>query len=135
MNILPLKGYKSIRALNGFNALLLGLKMLPAYIMEPYEIFYANFKDKTDEQKEKLLKEAVLFVQLTQDEVEAIISFATDANGISYQPANIKNLAVEKLHEIIVAVGMEFSKIKIDLISEDEKKKYRATQSTSELSS
>ncbi len=122
MNILPLKGYKSLRALNGFHALLLGLKMLPAYILEPYETFYASFSEKTDEQKEKLLKEAVMFVQLGQDEVEALISFATDKNGIPYSAVNLKNLSAAEMFEIIVAVCMEIGKIKIDLVSESEKK-------------
>jgi hypothetical protein len=37
---------------------------------------------------------------------------------------NIKNLTPDEIFEIVVAVGMEFSRIKIELISEAEKKKY-----------
>jgi hypothetical protein len=120
--VLPLIGYKSLRALNGFHALLLGFKMLPAYIAEPYESFYAGFKDKTDAEKEKILREAVLFVQLGQDEVDAILSFAADSNGISYSKANQKNLNPRDLHEAIVAVCMEIGRINIDIVSEEEKK-------------
>ncbi len=121
--ILPLIGYKSLRALNAFHALLLGLKMLPAYQMVGYETFYASFTDRTDEDKEKLLREAVVFVQLQQDEVEAVISFASDKNGVPYTAVNLKNLGAGELHEIIVAVCMEIGRIKVDLVSETEKKK------------
>ena len=123
LEVLPLVGYKSLRALNAFNVLLLGLKMLPSYIGEGYETFFEAFKEKTDAEKEKLLKEAVLFVELDQSEVEALITFCKDPNGVPYGPSNLRNLTAEKIHEIIVAVCMEIGKIKIDLLTEDEKKK------------
>lgn len=132
---LPLKGYKSLRALNGFHALLLGLKMLPAYITEAYETFYESFKDKSEADKEKLLREAILFVQLGQDEVEALVSFALDKNGVQYSSVNIKNLSLGELHETIVAVCMEIGRIKIEIVSEEEKKNFLDSQSTSEASS
>lgn len=135
MNILPLKGYKALRALNGFHALLLGLKMLPAYILEDYETFYSSFGEKSETEKEKLLKEAVMFVQLGQDEVEAIVSFASDKNGIPYQAANVKNLSLSEMFGIIVAVCMEIGKIKIELVTEAEKKNSVGSQSMSEASS
>jgi len=120
--ILPLVGYKSLRALNAFHALLLGLKMLPAYQAVGYESFFASFGEKTDSEKEKLLREAAVFVELQQDEVEALISFATDKNGVPYSSVNLKNLNAGELHEIIVSVCMEIGRIKIDLVSEEEKK-------------
>ena len=127
--VLPLKGYKSLKALNAFHALLLGLKMLPSYLAESYESFYESFKDKTDSEKEKLIREAALFVQLQQDEVEALVAFTTDRNGIPYSAANVNNLSIDELHEIIVAVCMEIGKIKIDILTESEKKNYPASAS------
>lgn len=123
MKILPLQGYKSLRALNAFHALLLGLKMLPSYAAEGYESFYASFAEKTDAQKETLLREAVVFVELQKEEVEALISFATDKNGVPYSSVNLKNLGPKELHETIVAVCMEIGRIKIELVSDQEKKK------------
>jgi flagellar motor switch/type III secretory pathway protein FliN len=122
LKILPLKGYKSLRALNAFHALLLGLKMLPAYIAEDYETFYARFQDKEDSDKERFLREAAVFVQLSQDEVESLVSFATDRNNIPYSQTNLKNLNMDEIHDIIVAVCMEIGRIKIELVTEDEKK-------------
>lgn len=122
INVLPLTGYKSLKALNAFNALLLGLKMLPVYLKEDYVTFFESFNGKTDQEKETMLREAAAFVQLQEDEVEAIISFCTDPNGVAYTKVNMKNLNPKQLHECIVAVCMEIGRIKIDLVTEDEKK-------------
>ena len=121
--VLPLKGYKSLRALNAFHSLLLGLKMLPAYMGETYQDFFASFKEKTEAEKERALREALAFVQLSQDEVDALVSFATDKNGVAYTSVNIKNLGPDELFELIISVTMEIGRIKIDLVNEEEKKK------------
>lgn len=120
--VLPLKGYKSLRALNAFHSLLLGLKMLPAHMAEDYQTFFAAFKERTDAEKETSLREAAAFVQLSSEEVDALVAFATDANGVPYSEVNQKNLTPADLFEIIVAVCMEIGRIKIDLVSEQEKK-------------
>ncbi len=122
MKVLPLKGYKSLKALNAFHALLLGLKMLPAYIGIDYETFHASFQGKTEGEKESLLREAAVFVQLAEDEVNALLSFVADKNGVPYSAVNIGNLGAGELHESIVAVCMEIGRIRIELVSEDEKK-------------
>lgn len=123
INVLPLVGYKSLRALNVFHSLLLGLKMLPVYLNQDYVSFFASFKEKTDSEKEDALRQAVAFVQLSQEEVEAVISFAADSNGVPYAASNQKNLKPEELFEIIVAVCMEIGRIKVELVTEEEKKK------------
>lgn len=128
--VLPLTGYKSLRALNAFHALLLGLKMLPAYIAQDYPSFYASFGDKTEAEKEKLIREAAVFVQLAEDEVQALISFSTDKNGVPFSSVNVKNLSASELHEVIVAVCMEIGRIRIELVSEEEKKNFLNSQST-----
>jgi hypothetical protein len=122
MKVLELKGYKSLKALNVFHALMLGLKMLPAYIGESYEDFFARVQAMTPEDQEKIIREAALFVNVEPDELGALVSFVADKNGIPYGPENIKNLGPADLHEIIVAVCVEISKIKINFVSESEKK-------------
>ena len=122
MKILPLKGFKAIKALNAFHTLLLGLKMLPAYIAESYVDFYGAFETKTEQEKERLLREAVLFVQLTEDEVCALVCFATDKNDVPYSEVNIKNLTIDELFEIIVSVCLEIGRIKINILTEAKKK-------------
>ncbi len=129
MKVRELKGYKSLRALNGFNALLLGLKMLPAYATESFEDFFSRLHELPDDAQEKLVREAAMFVQLQPDEVDAMISFCEDVNGVPYGPENVKNLSTSDLVEIIVAVSMSISKMRIGLLSEDEKKKSQISAS------
>lgn len=122
MEVRELKGYKSLRALNGFNALLLGLKMLPSYQSESYEEFFDKVQAMPEDAQEKIIREACLFVQLQPDEIEAMVSFCADANGVPYGIENIKNLSTVDLVEVIVAVSMKIAKMNVGLVSESEKK-------------
>lgn len=128
MKLLPLTGYKSLRALNAFHALLLGLKMLPTYRELPYEKFFAAFDERSDLEKEAMLREAAVFVQLQQDEVEALICFATDSNGVPYEAVNLRNLEPKEIHEIIVAVSMAIGRMKVSLVTSEEKKSSVSSQ-------
>jgi hypothetical protein len=122
VNVLELRGYKSLKALNAFHTLMLGLKMLPSYIGESYEGFYSRIELMPPEDQEKMIREAVLFVELQKEEVDALATFCTDPNGVPYSAENIKNLGPSELIEMIVAVSKEIAKIKISFVSEVEKK-------------
>lgn len=122
LRVLELKGYKSLRALNAYHALMLGLKMLPQYMGETYEEFYARVEKMSKADQQKMIREAALFVNLEKEEVEALVCFCTDKNGIPYQAANLDNLKPDELHEVIVAVCTAISEIKIDFVSSNEKK-------------
>ena len=122
MKVLELRGHKSLRALNVFHTLMLGLKMLPAYMGESYEEFLSRIDQMDSASQEKMIREAALFVELQKDEVEACLSFCADANGVPYSKENVQNLGPKEIHEMIVAVCMQIAKIKIDLVSESEKK-------------
>ena len=122
MKVLKLEGFKSLRALNAFHALMLGLKMLPTYMGESYQDFYSRIKKMPIKDQENMIREAVLFVELQEDEVKSLICFCTDKNNVPYTEENLKSLKPDELIEIIVAVAVEVSKIKIDFISETEKK-------------
>jgi hypothetical protein len=122
MQVLELRGLKSLRALNAFHTLMLGLKMLPSYMGESYEEFYARIESMSSLDQEKMIREAVLFVELQREEIEAIAGFCADSNGVPYTTANLKNLGPKELMEMIVAVCIEISKIKVTLASEVEKK-------------
>lgn len=122
MQVLELKGYKALRAFNAFHSLMLGMKMLPMYAMETYEAFFARVEQMSESEQDSLIRQAILFVELSKDEVESIISFVQDKNGVAYGPANLKNLNPSEIHEIIAAVCMEMLKIKVTLVSSEEKK-------------
>lgn len=122
IKVLELRGFKSLRALNAFNTLMLGLKMLPAYMGESYEAFFARIQEMPAADQEKLIREAALFVELQKEEVEALVGFCADANGVPYRAENLGNLNPKEIHEIIVAVCREIAKIQIDLVGEAQKK-------------
>lgn len=122
MKVLPLKGYNSLRAFNARSNLLLGIKMLPEYMGESYESFYQRIDALEPEKQQELFFQAAKHVELDKSEVEAFLSFCEDPNGVPYNPANLKSLGPDKIIEAIVSVCMEISKIKIDIISDDEKK-------------
>lgn len=122
MKVLELKGYKSLKALNVFHSLMLGLKMLPEYARETYEAFFERVDQMPPEDKEKLIREAALFVALERDEIDALICFVADANGVPYTAENVKSLGPDELHEIVVSVCLEISKIKVNFVTKTEKK-------------
>lgn len=121
--VLPLVGLESLHAFTAFNALLLGMKMLPSYAGIPYVDFYASFAEKSDSEKETLLREALAFVVLAREEVASLVGFCCDKNGVPYGPLNVKSLPAKELFEIVIAVCMEIGRIEITLVTEAEKKK------------
>lgn len=132
MKVSELKGYKSMGALNAFNALLLGLKMLPMHALTPYEKFHEDFKEMDEAEKESMIRQAIAFVQLEQSEIEALITFCSDKNKVPYNSASLKSMDLKTIHEVITAVCMEVGRIKIDLLSAEEKKKYQISRLISE---
>lgn len=122
MRIKELRGYKSHRALGAFHTLMLGLKMLPAYMGKTYEEFLDAIEKMAPPDQEKMIREAALFVTLQKDELEAILSFCLDPNGVPYSAENLEQLNPNEIHEAIVAVCVEIGKIKIDMVGEREKK-------------
>ena len=122
IKVRELKGVKSLNAMNAFSSLLLGLKMLPAYAGTSYEDFYEAMQKMEPADQRKLIREAALFVRLEKDEVEALLSFAEDANKVPYSAENIGNLGPDEIIDVIEAVCMEFAKIKVNLVSDSEKK-------------
>lgn len=135
MKVRELKGIKSLRVLNAFSALMLGMKMLPAYMGESYEDFLGRVQEMPEADQEKILREAVLFVELQKDEIEAVCSFAEDKNGVAYSAESLRNLPANEVVDIVVAVCLAVAKIKIDLVPESEKKNLRTSQSTLSRSS
>jgi hypothetical protein len=125
---LELKGLKTLPCLNAFHALILGLKMLPQYQGWSYEDFLEMLHKLTPPEQEKFIREACLFVRLEPDEVEAMVLFCTDANGVPYTAENIKNLGPADLIEIIVAVSMAVVRLNIYLVTDSEKKNSKTSQ-------
>lgn len=130
MKVRELKGYNSYLAFQAYHGLMLGLKMLPSYIGESYEDFFARVELMSLEEQEKLIREATLFVPIDVSSLTAMLGFVEDPNGIPYGAHNLSNLSPVQIYEAIVAVSAEISKIKIDFVTADEKKNSEISQST-----
>lgn len=129
IKVKELKGLESYWAFQAYHTLMLGLKMLPSYMTESYEDFYSRVQEMPPEDQRKLIHEAAIFVQLQKEEVEAIVSFCTDKNGVPYSKINMKNMKPDQYIEMIVAVCVEISKIEVNFVTDAEKKKSQTSQS------
>lgn len=128
-----LRGVKSLRALNAFSALMLGMKMLPAYGHLSFEEFMDMVEAMPPEDQVKILTSGAKIVALDPEEVKALVCFCSDKNGVPYVAENIKNLGPSELVEVIVTVCMEVIRnIHIDLVTKEEKKNLSPSQLMSE---
>lgn len=129
---LPLFGSKSLRALNAYCALMIGMKMIPGNQHFTLEEWFALVEAMEPEDQLKVLINGAKIVELAPEEVKALVCFCTDKNGIAYTEANLKSLGPSELVEIVVTVCMEILRsIDIDLITKEEKKNLSTSQSTS----
>ena len=120
---LPLVGIKSLRALNAFSALLLGMKMLPAQQHLTFEEWISIVEAMEREDQLKVFVHGAKIVALDPEEIKALVCFCTDKNGIPYTEANLKTLGPSDLVEVIATVCMEVvQNINIDLVTKEEKK-------------
>lgn len=122
MNVLPLNGYKSYSALQSFCKIMLGLKMLPSYMAEGFEEFFERIQMMPAIDQERMIREAALFVPLDKDEIDSLVCFCADKNKVPYTSENMKNLGPAEFMEAIVSVCCELVKIKIDFLTDKEKK-------------
>lgn len=128
-----LKGVKSLRALNAFCALVIGIKMLPSYAHLTLEEFFEIVEAMEFNDQLKVLTSGAKIVALDPEEVKALVCFCSDKNGVPYVAENINSLTPSELVEVIVTVSMEVLKnIHIDLITKEEKKNSNPSQLMSE---
>ena len=130
MKIIELAGPKSLKALNAYCALLIGVKYLPQYATMSFEDFYGSVALMSEDERKLFFKEAAMIVELTDDEIKALLHFVRDPNGVPYGDSNIQNLKATELLEAIVAVCLVIASWPIDLVSEAEKKKLKNSVST-----
>lgn len=103
---------------------------MPAYMGESYESFFGRVQEMPHHDQIKIIREAALFVELQKEEVEAIVTFCEDKNGVAYCKENLADMKPDQILEMIVAVCGEIAKIKIDLVTDNEKKNSLISAST-----
>lgn len=120
--VLKIEGLKSQPTLAAYGALLMGLKMTPEYAFKSYEEFLDMVHKLPEEDIKKIFRSAFHFVPMEEDELLSFLRWVKDPNGVPFSHVNVKNLSLEAIREAVVAVCLEITRFKIDLVSDDEKK-------------
>lgn len=124
-------GTDAFRAMQVYCKLVLGLKMLPMYETFEFSDFFNLIGDMPEVDKKIVLKEALLLVDLNNDEIAQLCSFGLDKNGVPLSKNNIKSLTIPDQFEVMLEVCLKLTDIKVDSITDDQKKNSITSQSTS----
>ena len=117
------EGPTSYRVYNAYCSLVLGLHYMPINTNgQQYDEFLETVEAMPPEDQEKCFRQAARLTNLEKDDLLAMLSFCVDPNGVPYGPVNVKNLNPKMIVEMIVAVCMQIAGMRIDLVSEAEKK-------------
>lgn len=115
VNVEEIKGIKGLYGFKAMQTLLLSYYLLPEFKKknQSYQDFLKEFSAMDETQKRDILNKALYFAGIDPKEIEALMCFCKDKNGISYSKANINNLTFEEIFEIIIEVCLEISKLKV----------------------
>lgn len=115
INAENIKGIKGLYAFKALQTLLLSYYLLPEFKKpnEKYDEFLKRFSEMEDGEKKEVLNKALYFAGIEPAEIEALICFASDPNGVPYCKNNLNNLSIEQLFELIVDVCLEVARIKV----------------------
>lgn len=132
MKVLELKGPKSLRPLNIFSSLCVSMTMVPRLLANhtSAQDMMNALQEMPPEDQAKVLREIAEIAPLDVDEVEALLGFCCDSNGVPYSKVNMKNLTAFQIIDCIVAVCMKVVEMKIHMVSEAEKKNLETSQLT-----
>lgn len=122
IKVLPLKGIDTYWALQSYIKLLFGLKMLPMYMGKTLEEFFDGIEKMPVEDRQKIVRQAVLMVTLDRDELNSLIKFAADKNGVRFSHENTAHLQPSEIMEIVHAVTQAIAALEPSFLSPSEKK-------------
>lgn len=109
------KGIAGAKAYHSALALIRSLWYIPKDIDHDSFVEMSNWFDKLDdENKRKYLKLAVEDGAMLQpEEIESLLKFAKDENGVPICKENIENLTGFEIHDLILNVSCEILKSKV----------------------
>ena len=122
ITVKPLKGLKSVWALNAFHTLVWGLAAQQAVLGQDIETTTAKFEALPLDKKEQQIRHALQIVNLTAEDMLNLLEFAKDQNGIPYSQKKLEDLPPQELMDAMLAVCMELAKIKPQICPEELKK-------------
>lgn len=110
-----IKGIKGAAAFHTAQVLLLSYYMIPTFRegKETYLEFLDRFSKMDDEEKQKVFKIGATFADLKPNEVEAVLCFAKDKNGVPYGKCNIGTLGINEFYELISEICLAVVNIKL----------------------
>lgn len=117
-----LRGLQSVWALNAYSTLVYGLATEQACLGQDYETSTAKFEALPLADKEKQLRHALQIVNLSKDDMQNLLAFALDVNGIPYSQKNVDKLPPMELVEAMLAVCLELAQLRPQICPEDAKK-------------
>lgn len=122
MEMRALAGVESLPALNVFSTLMLGLNQLPMYRAMRFEQFLTSVEKMPAPDQEKIIREALMFVNLDPTEVLSVVRFFNDPNGVPYCRQNIDSVGLKDIFNMIVEACKAVVQIAVTLLTPDEKK-------------
>ena len=120
--LLPLTGISGVRAFNVFHSVILGLKMVPIELEKGYHAFLDEMNSKTEDEKREYFRTGLNFVPLEESDIEAVIRFCEDANGIPLTKNSVRGMSSVDIINLMVEVFLEIAKLNVNLVTKDEKK-------------
>lgn len=99
-----LKGLKSVRVMQITSTLVMGLAMLPVNMNKTFAEFYQEVIEADVDTQRKILEDAIRFVELSEEELLAVLCFCADSNGIAISKSNIGNYEPNKIMDMVVEV-------------------------------
>lgn len=111
IRVKELRGYESVWALNAYYLLVFGLGSEQAVLGQDYDTTAANFEALPEHKKETQLRHALQIVNLSAADMQNLLFFALDANGIPYAQKKPEQLGPEELVEAMLAVCLAISRI------------------------
>jgi hypothetical protein len=86
------------------------------------EEFLSMIEEMPVADRKKIVREAVLVVTLERDEINSLMKFAADTNGVPFTQENTAKLSPKEFIEILDAVVQEIAAMEINFLTSAEKK-------------
>jgi len=102
-----LKGIKSVRVLQVTSTLLLGSLMLPVNMGKTYDNYFEEIMNLDREDQAQVLTDAIQFVELKDEEIQSILSFVQDKNGVQIDKSNIDNYNPAEIMDMVLTVCLQ----------------------------
>ncbi len=122
MRVKELRGLKSVWALNAYSTLVYGLATEQACLGQDYETTAAKFEALPLAEKEKQLRHALQIVNLQKEDMQNLLAFVVDGNGIPYDQKNLDKLEPSEIIEAMLAVCVKLADMRPFICPEEVKK-------------